>query len=123
MPTCHCRNNLWPDVQVKSETAAGYAFACYDCELKEHGECIGYPCVTPPDVLDVFALLDFFSREGLSRREQGLALAGMGITRGDGEPYPEGWIFTFVCRRKNGGYVPPSFTRLTNFHSRVRGGN
>ena len=50
MPTYYCRRNLWPDVQVKTETAAGYAFACYDCELREHGECIGYPCETPPGI-------------------------------------------------------------------------
>ena len=91
--------------------------ACYDCDLRDRGECIGYPCATPPDVLDVFALLDFFAGEGLSRREQGLALAGMGITQDKGTPYPEGWISTFVCRRKTGGYIPPSFGRLTKIHA------
>ena len=107
-----CPFDVWKKVaRVHSEKAAGYIFACYDCALRDVGQCRGYPCSPPPEqsLNNVFAIIEFLEQEGLTRREQGLALFAMGVRQVDGEPYNGDWISTFVWRKKHGRYIPPSF--------------
>ena len=107
-----CPHGIWErEIHVHSEQAAGHIFMCYDCALRDSGQCLSYRCSPLPDrsMSRVFDMIEFFEHEGLTRHEQGLALFAMGIRQNNGKPYCGDWISTFIWRKKHGRYIPPSF--------------
>ena len=105
-----CPFGFWEKATgIRNEKTAGYVFACYDCALRDSGQCRGYSCTPPPDNEGIFSFIRFFEKQGLTCHEQGLALYAMGIKQVNGEPYAGDWISTFVWRKKHGKYIPPSF--------------
>lgn len=56
-----CKNGFWHNpIKAVSDAVAGQVFACFDCRLKDNGECDGYETPTPNPCWDLSDYLRFY---------------------------------------------------------------